>query len=309
MFELRCSTHSTIEYEIKHTHKPIILSKTMDKIIKTLLWYAPNIDSFQSEKYDLISDIVYEDIAFTYIMEKMGMCEERDVKWVEPREPFPLSDSDWEDFERCICKKCQKIIIVKQRRLTKINDLLRCLRNCIAHGHFAIVDDYLIGFNVNSLRNPTTSKTAIIKIKPENLLKSITSLFLEDEGKNVLIGYAFEKIGYKVSYNVQYQVNVHQPKYRIDIDLLLEKDGKEYAIEIKSEHGKTYLRPEHLQTFLAKSEKALPGIERVLLIDTSRVTKAVRQIEEKVDNFRIVDLEEVRLLLQEKPVDILQLPK
>ena len=282
----------------------------MDVIIKKLLWYVPNIDSFQSPKYDLISDKVYEDIAFAYIMEKMGMCEERDVKWVESSDPFPLSDSDWEDFERCICEKCQKIIIVKQKSLTKINDLLRCLRNCIAHGHFSIVNDYLIGFNVNKTeKHPEGIKKAIIKIKPEGLLKSITSLFLEDEGKNVLIGYAFEKIGYKVSYNVQYQVNVHQPKYRIDIDLLLEKDGKEYAIEIKSEHGKTYLRPEHLQTFLAKSEKALPGIERVLLIDTSRVTKAVRQIEEKVDNFRIVDLEEVRLLLQEKPVDILQLPK
>ena len=49
----------------------------------------------------------------------------------------------------------------------------------------------------------------------------------------------------------------------------------------------------------------LPGIERVLFIDTSRVTKAVRKREEEIDNFRIIDLSQVKDLLQENPVDIL----
>ena len=57
--------------------------------------------------------------------------------------------------------------------------------------------------------------------------------------------------------------------------------------------------------FLKRAEKALPGVERILLVDTSRVTKSVRQLESKVKDFRIVDINDVKLLLGEEPVDIL----
>ena len=57
--------------------------------------------------------------------------------------------------------------------------------------------------------------------------------------------------------------------------------------------------------FLKRAEKALPGVERILLVDTSRVTKSVRQLESKVKDFRIVDINDVKLLLDEEPVDIL----
>ena len=57
--------------------------------------------------------------------------------------------------------------------------------------------------------------------------------------------------------------------------------------------------------FLKRAEKALPGVERVLLVDTSRVTKSVRQLESKIKDFRIVDINDVKLLLGEEPVDIL----
>ena len=57
--------------------------------------------------------------------------------------------------------------------------------------------------------------------------------------------------------------------------------------------------------FLKRAEKALPGVERVLLVDTSRVTKSVRQLESKIKNFRIVDINDVKLLLGEESVDIL----
>ena len=57
--------------------------------------------------------------------------------------------------------------------------------------------------------------------------------------------------------------------------------------------------------FLMRAEKALPGVERILLVDTSRVTKSVRQLESKVKDFRIVDINDVKLLLGEEPVDIL----
>ena len=57
--------------------------------------------------------------------------------------------------------------------------------------------------------------------------------------------------------------------------------------------------------FLKRAEKALPGVERVLLVDTSRVTKSVRQLESKIKDFRIVDINDVKRLLGEEPVDIL----
>ena len=73
MFERCCSNRSTMDYEIVHNPQPIVLSNDMDEVIKNLLWYAPNIDSFQAIKSELISDKVYDDFSFTYILSKMGM--------------------------------------------------------------------------------------------------------------------------------------------------------------------------------------------------------------------------------------------
>lgn len=123
-------------------------------------------------------------------------------------------------------------------------------------------------------------------------LRSLTSPM----GKELLVAYAFEKAGYTV---------IQQSVVSYRFDLLIEKAGKKYAIEIKDYRGQTYLHAEHLDGFLSSSEQLLPGIERVLFIDTSRVTKAVREKEMEIENFRIVDLSQVKELLQDNPVDIL----
>ncbi len=294
MFERCCSSSSTINYEILHNPQPIALSYDMDEMIKKLLWYAPNIDSYQAMKSELISDRVYDDFSFTYILNKMGMVENRDVKWIEPNDS--LDESDWTFFENCICTRCQKIIVTRQKNLSKTNDLLRCLRNCIAHGHFSIVDDYIIGFNKHITKNnPEGDKKAVIKIKPEMLLSALKSL-TSPMGKELLVAYAFEKAGY---------TKIKQPATSYRFDLLIEKAGKRYAIEIKDYRGYTYLHTEHLDRFLSQSEQLLPGVERVLFIDTSRVTKEVRKKEMEIANFRIIDLSQVKELLQDNPVDIL----
>lgn len=294
MFERCCSNRSTINYEIVHNPQPIALSNDMDEVLKNLLWYAPNIDSYQATKSELISDKVYDDFSFTYILSKMGMVENQDVKWIEPNDPF--DEDDWTFFENSICTRCQKIIVTRQKNLSKTNDLLRCLRNCIAHGHFSIVDDYIIGFNKHTTKNnPEGVKKAVIKIKPEILLSALRSL-TSPMGKELLVAYAFEKAGYTV---------IQQPASSYRFDLLIEKAGKQYAIEIKDCRGQAYLHAEHLDGFLSRTEKLLPGIERVLFIDTSRVTKAVREKEKEIENFRIVDLSQVKELLQDNPVDIL----
>lgn len=294
MFERCCSNRSTINYEIVHNPQPIALSNDMDEVLKNLLWYAPNIDSYQATKSELISDKVYDDFSFTYILSKMGMVENQDVKWIEPNDPF--DEDDWTFFENSICTRCQKIIVTRQKNLSKTNDLLRCLRNCIAHGHFSIVDDYIIGFNKHTTKNnPKGVKKAVIKIKPEILLTALRSL-TAPMGKELLVAYAFEKAGYTV---------IQQPAVSYRFDLLIEKAGKKYAIEIKDYRGQTYLHAEHLDGFFSNSEQLLPGIERVLFIGTSRVTKAVREKEMEIESFRIVDLSQVKELLQDNPVDIL----
>lgn len=294
MFERCCSSPSAIEYEIVHRPQPIALSNAMDEIIKNLLWYVPNIDSYQAPQNELISDKIYDDFSFTYILNMMGMVEDRDVKWIGPNDSF--DEADWTFFENSICTCCQKIIATRQRSLSKTNDILRYLRNCIAHGHFSIVDNYIIGFNKHTTRdNPEGVKKAVIKIKPEMLLSALRSL-MSPKAKELLLAYAFEKAGYTI---------IQQPCNTSPFDLIIEKDGKQYVIEIKVYRGRAYLHVEDLNRFLSKTKQIIPGIERVLFIDTSRVTKAVREREMEIENFRIVDLSQVRELLQENPVDIL----
>ena len=289
-----CKKRREVAYKIEHSPRPIKLSEEMDKIIKNLLWYIPNIDSYQATKNELISDRIYDEFSFTYIMEQMGMKESRDVRWIGQKEV--ISKEDWEFFEGEICTNCQKIIVAKYSTLSKINTLLTTIRNSIAHGHFAIVEDYIIGFNLKlSSKDPEGLRKAIIKIKPKPLLSALEKL-ASPMGKELLLAYAFRKVGY----------DVQEPKNRSsDFDLCLKKNGKKYVIEIKSYRGNTYLHPKHVEIFLKRAEKALPGVERVLLVDTSRVTKSVRQLESKIKDFRIVDINDVKLLLGEEPVDIL----
>lgn len=295
MFERCCNSHANINYEIRHKPQPIVFSDTMGRIIKDLLWYVPNIDSVQATKNALVSDKVYDDFSFTYIMNMMNMVEERDVKWIEPNDPF--DDDDWNYYENSICDKCQKIIITRQKNLSKTNDLLRCLRNCVAHGHFAIVDDFIIGFNMHTTKNnPIGVKRAVVKLKPQLLLNALKTL-TSDMGKVSLLTYAFEKAGYTTMREVALG--------GFRIDLLIEKKHKRYAIEIKGYKGQAYIYPEDIKPILYALDKLSPDVERVLFIDTSRVTKSVRELEKGIDNFRIIDLSEVKLLLQDNPVDIL----
>ena len=138
-------------------------------------------------------------------------------------------------------------------------------------------------------------KKAVIKIKPKLLLKALDQL-TSPIGKEKLLAYAFKNVGYKVT----------EPKNRSrDFDLCLEKNGKKYVVEIKSYKGQTYLHPEHFMRFLKRAEEEVPDYEKILLIDTSRLTKAVRALESNIEGFRIIDINQVKQLLGREPVDIL----
>lgn len=296
MFDRCCEKRSTTTYEIIHDPTPISLSVRMDEIIKDLLWYVPNIDSYQAKKNDLIANSVYDDFAFSYILQVMDMLEDRDVKWIEPNGLF--DDDDWTYYEKAICCKCQKAIITRYKSHSKTNDLLRCIRNCIAHGHFTVVDDYIIGFNKNTSKsNPEGVKKAVVKIRPKLLLEALKSL-TSPSGKEALLAYAFERIGYKV-------LSQAALSNQFKADLLIEKDGKKYIVEVKEYKGIRHLYPEHLEDFLSGTIQTSPDAERILFIDTSRVTKAVREREKEIEGFRIIDISQITEMLKEPPVDIL----
>ena len=141
-----CKKRREVAYKIEHSPRPIKLSEEMDKIIKNLLWYIPNIDSFQATKNELISDRIYDEFSFSYIIGQMGMKEGQDVKWLWTRDV--ISDDEWKFFEGKICTNCQKIIISKYSTFSKVNALLTAIRNSIAHGHFSI-KDLIFDFSIN----------------------------------------------------------------------------------------------------------------------------------------------------------------
>ena len=60
MFKKCCSSRREKNYQIHHSPRPIKLSDEMDSVIKKLLWYTPNIDSYQATKNEFISDRIYE---------------------------------------------------------------------------------------------------------------------------------------------------------------------------------------------------------------------------------------------------------
>lgn len=296
MFELCCETRKTESYSLKHDPIPITLSGDMERIVKEILWYVPNIDSYQAPKNDLIGDKVYDDFSFTYILNAMGMDESSDVLWLEPKDS--IDEATWDFYENEVCVNCQKLIIVRCKSLSKTNDLLRCIRNCIAHGHFTIVDDYLIGFNLDTSRNkPYGLKKAIIKIKPALLLQALRSL-MSPRAKEKLVGFAFERAGYTV-----YDESDIDGAWRFD--LMVEKDGAKYAIEIKDYRGKRYVHLEDIKHFIDNGPIMAPPFEIVYFIDTSYITKEVKQFAEQLYMHRIVDLKQVKQLLADKPVDIL----
>lgn len=290
MFNKCCNSSEKASYQISHNPRPLILAEEMESIIKRILWYVPNIDSYQAPKNELISDKLYDDFSFTFILKKMGMNESDDVLWLDPKDC--ISNEMWDFYQNEICTNCQKVIISRCKKLSKTNDLLRCLRNCVAHGHFSIVNDFIIGFNLHQTKkNPEGEKNAILKIQPQKLLRAIDSL-TSPQAKELLIGYAFERVGYTYTLGTYF-------------DLTLQKGDKKYVVEIKSFKGQRYLHLEELQRFLVASEKDLPEYERILFIDTSRVTKEVRAEVEKIDNFRIVDLGDVKKMIGDDPIDIL----
>ena len=297
MFSRCCDCRNEISYNILHNPKPISLEKSMEKILKYLLWYVPNIESIQSPKIDLIENELYDDFTFDYILHMMGMSE-NDVEWLEPN--VFIDDDTWRYYEDSLCLNCQKMIITRIKKQSKTQNLLRCIRNSVAHGHFTICDNMFIGFNKHKPNGGVEQHKAIIKIYPDRLLNAIKQLS-SPIIKELLIKYAFERVGYKVSAPPIVRFGGMMARR---LDWLIEKNDKKYYIEIKDYDGVRFLHSSHLVQVLSYAKEMNDDIPIVVMIDTSRITKEIKNLTSELGTIFILDINLIKDLLS--GVDVLE---
>ena len=284
MFDYCCETPNLIEYNLLHNEKPILLSNEMLEALERLLWYVPEINSYQCSKNELIKEPIYNDFCFNYILSTIGM-DEKDVK-ILPKNADIESECTY--FSEKICTNCQKVILTKNATETKSMCLLRHIRNCIAHGRFNVCNDTLIGFDHQS------KHTAIIKIKPKTLLNALKLL---ESGITYqhLFAYAFKNLGYKVT---------EEPWFNRYADLFIEKENKKYLIEIKK-YKSGYLKEEAVERIIYQYENSLSQMNEdtkyVLIVDKVRLTKAAKELLSN-KQIQIIGINEIKNLLENNDV-------
>ena len=266
--------------------RPKDWDKDVMDAIQMLLWYIPNIDSVQSFSDDLIRSKAFENLTFDYVLDCLGMSY-KDVLFIRPG--GEIFDEYWDYYKGEVCTSCQKIIIVRQKNKTKTEDLLRCIRNAVAHGDFTVVGDMFVGFNEHK-----GEKKAIIKIRPKNLIRALSNISIQSEyNKAKLIDANLRKNGFKTQ--VEPKIVDKETKRFYYLDILAEKDGFKYIIEIKDISYKTYLSVSEFQRILASIEKYRKALDDrntklVLVIDEARLTKDCWEIAEKYDDLIVLDL-------------------
>lgn len=228
-FKYCCNNPNKIRYNIMHNPKPIDLIPELRESIERLLWYVPGIESVQSYENYLIDNPLYSEAVFDVVLENMQMSRIQDVKIVET-----ISASDKEFYDNEICTSCQKMILTRVRNYkgtgreeTITRAMLRHLRNSIAHGSFTVVDN-LVFFR--DIYKGITK--AIIKIDVLSLDRALKQI--EDYNgitQEIVIAKVFEKLGF----NVEREVSLG----RINIDMVLKKNDKTYAVEIKQSNQRT----------------------------------------------------------------------
>lgn len=295
MFERCCKTPRNIDFSLVHNPVPFTFGIDAEEVLKKLLLYVPNVDSVQSKQIPELDSALYEDFVFLYILDELGMKEESDVKFKKHNEDVDVDD--WNFFRQTLCTNCQKIIICRYNNQTKTKNLLRCIRNSIAHGDYFIIDEYFIGFNTETKRNGDEHHKAVIKIKYKNFLAAIEKLTNSDRRyiglvKEKLIKYAFEKMGYNI-------VKEQGEKY----DLELEKDGREYLMDFVLLNKTPYIKKAHIERYIKKAYELNKNQRYVLTIDSSRITNEVKRYISDIGNCVLLDISSVKDALE--GVDVL----
>lgn len=266
--------------------RPKDWDKDVMDAIQMLLWYIPNIDSVQSFSDDLIRSKAFENLTFDYVLDSLGMSY-KDVLFIRPG--GEIFDEYWDYYKGEVCTSCQKIIIVRQKNKTKTEDLLRCIRNAVAHGDFTVVGDMFVGFNEHK-----GEKKAIIKIRPKNLIRALSNISIQSEyNKAKLIDANLRKNGFKTQ--VEPKIVDKETKRIYYLDILAEKNGLKYIVEIKDISYKTYLSLGEFMRILESVEKYRKALDQentklVLVIDEARLTKECWEVAEKYDDLIVLDL-------------------
>lgn len=254
----KCSNKTA--YTIKHQDIPVSLSKELREAIYYLLWYVPNIKSEQSSKNDLLTNPNYDDYLFIEVMKAMNLRDE-DVLFTEN-----IDDKIIAPFLKEICTDTPKLIMSISNGETKIMAVLRHIRNAIAHGNFNVVDDILVGFDLQRYEHATEYR-GFFKINPTNLLDALKKIQF-DYNSQQLIKKAFKNTGYHIeTYQEQYQRS-H------DFELFAKKNGKKYAIDIKNYEYKSVVSKEFIYQLIGQYEGLIDGITPVLVINSSYLDEA-----------------------------------
>lgn len=215
-----------------HQPKPLSINRRLKEIIEYLLWYVPNINSVQSYKSDVIKNALYDDFLFDFICDVMAL-KQKDIKFYTFTKRDKIKDLANNYFSTPICTNCPKIMLTRNYDIqthsyteTKTECLLRHIRNIIAHGSFTLVNDLLIGKDINKYNNVS----AVIKLPLIKLNSALETIATENYlNKESLIVYSFALLGYSV--NTHHKSKINNSIY--DNDLVLTKNNKKYLIEIK----------------------------------------------------------------------------
>ena len=242
-------------YTIYHGEIPIEISPGLTEAIYYLLWYVPNIKSEQSKKNELLLNPQYDNYIFLEIMKAMNL-EDEDVLFTET-----IDEKIIKPFLKEVCPKEYKIIMTISSGETKTMALLRHIRNAIAHGNFNIIDDTLLGFDIQR-NDKETEYRGFFKINPTDLLRALKKIQF-DYNSQKLIKTAFKNCGY--------HIEDYQDKYQRshDFELFARKNKKKYAIDIKNYEYEKTVDKKFIDDLVKQYEGLIEGITPVLIIHSS----------------------------------------
>jgi len=252
-FKYCCEHPEFIEYSLFHTE----LSDDDVKKCASLLWYLPEIDSFQACHETPLTDDIYEDIFLDIIKEKLNLGEE-DLKIDDSKSDHTIDYDDVKHYKDKICLNCSKIIIAKSKKKNRVISILVRFRNSIAHGYFNIINNVFIGFDHPKFNSEKYS--GFMKVKMDNLVKLFDTL-ISINNLPSLFSYVLKKMGYSLYEPINYP-----------FDIIIEKEGRRYYLDFKKFYGRYIDKNEILNYVEEKSEIDKSNCMFILIVDSSYQT-------------------------------------
>lgn len=185
-FDICCRETHFVNYTISTDSDRLkSMPGRMAKMLLFLLTFLPNTESRKSKRNNLFAynEPLSSNYVFLRLVGLAGMAE-RDCLICDE-----IDKDIIKYYKGKICTNCQKIIMTLDKdkdlksKETETEAFFRHLRNIVAHGCYEIVDEFIIGFDYNKNKSKCT---AVVKIKPYNIIKSITNDFYFENIKDTL---------------------------------------------------------------------------------------------------------------------------